>query len=446
MKPAPLPESAAGATAMDLVPPANAQRALARVLMAALCASVLILWLTPWQQTSSGSGRVVAYAPAERQQNLEAPIEGRILRWYVQEGSVVKEGDPIVELSDNDPEIMTRLRAERDAVEGRFDSARARARALESRITALGDSRESAMAAAKSRVAMAGQRVAAAEQAVTLAEAALAASALNTQRQTSLAAGGLTSRRQLELTELELTRAQTELERARAALTAARAESVALEAERLKVQTDADAALDDARAAQAAAEAEVANASAELARIEVRLARQSAQSVVAPRAGSVFRIIANGQAGEIVKAGDVLATIVPDTTDRAVELWVPGNDLPLLREGGEARVQFEGWPALQFSGWPSIAVGTFPGRISLVDMADDGAGKFRVLIVPTPERPWPAPNYLRQGVRAVGWLTLGEVSLGYELWRQFNGFPPSLPSEPRADGGGGALVSKGSKK
>jgi membrane fusion protein, adhesin transport system len=417
-------------SAMDLVPPARAERTLARVLLALWALAVLVLALTPWQQTAQGAGRVIAYVPEERQQNLEAPIEGRVLRWHVREGSRVKQGDPIVELSDNDPEILTRLRSEREAVEARLDSARARAQALASRIGALEASRDNALAAAESRVVMAAQRVVAAEQAVTLAQAHLRAAQLNVDRQKALAAGGLTSRRQLELTELEVTRSETELERARVALAAAKSERVALDSDRLKVDTDANAAIDDAHASRAAAEAEVANASAELARIEVRLARQAAQSVVAPRSGSVFRIIANGHTGEIVKAGDVLATLVPDTSDRAVELWVSGNELPLLREGGEARVQFEGWPALQFSGWPSVAVGSFAGRVSLVDAADDGAGKFRVLIVPTPEAPWPEPIYLRQGVRALGWIQLGTVRVGYELWRQFNGFPPTLPSAP----------------
>lgn len=441
-----LPRRPFAGSAMELVPPARAQQTLALMLVAALGLGVLVLVLTPWQQTAPGAGRVVAYVPEERQQNLEAPTEGRVLRWYVREGSLVKAGDPIVDLSDNDPEIMMRLRTERDAVEARLDAARARARASESRVDSLGQSRASAIAAAESRVAMAGQRVIASEQAVMLAQASLDAAELNLERQRSLEAGGLTSRRQLELTQLELTRSRTELERARVALSGAKAERLAIESDRLKVGTDANAALDDARASQASAEAEVANASAELARIEVRLARQSAQSVIAPRAGSVFRIIANGHSGEIVKAGDVLAILVPDTSERAVELWVSGNDLPLLREGGEVRLAFEGWPALQFSGWPGIAVGTFPGRVALVDAADDGAGRFRVLIVPAPDAPWPAPIYLRQGVRALGWVQLGQVRLGYELWRQFNGFPPSLPSEPTLGETAGKAGAKGSAK
>jgi hypothetical protein len=102
------------------------------------------------------------------------------------------------------------------------------------------------------------------------------------------------------------------------------------------------------------------------------------------------------------------------------------------------RLQFEGWPAVQFGGWPSVAVGTFGGEVALVDATDDGKGKFRVLVVPTEGELWPSGAYLRQGVRANGWILMEEVPLGWELWRQFNGFPPNLsepPTQAYATGG-----------
>lgn len=417
-------------TAMDLVRPSRASRVLARLIAGALVLVIVVLYITPWQQSALGSGRVVAYAPEERRQNLEAPIEGRVLRWYVREGSIVKKGDAIVDLSDNDPDILARLRTERDAVAARRDAALARARSMEARIGSVDDSRQSGISAAESRIKMAAQRVEAAVQALSLAEATLAIATANVDRQTPLAEKGLTSKRQLELTQLEETRARTDVQRAKVALAAARTEQAAIASDRQKIGNDGAASVNDARASQSAAQAEVASASAELARIEGRLARQSAQSVIAPRDGTVFRIVANGHAGEVVKPGDVLAVLVPDTTERAVEIWVSGNDMPLVQPGAQARLQFEGWPALQFSGWPSVAVGTFAGRVSFVDSSDNGAGLFRVVVVPDQGTVWPAPVYLRQGVRTQGWVQLGRVRLGYELWRQFNGFPPSLPKEP----------------
>ncbi len=437
------PPAMGTSSAMSLVQSSRASRIVARLLVAAVVLVAVVLYVTPWQQSAAGTGRVVAFAPDERRQNLGAPIEGRVLRWFVREGSVVKKGDPIVDLTDNDPDILMRLRTERDAIASRLDAAMARARSLESRIDSLQESRKSGIAASESRIRMATQRVVAVEQSVTLANATLTAAKLNIERQGALAEQGLTSKRQLELTELEEARAQTEVERAKVTLAAARSEEVALTADRQKVGNDGSASINDGQAAQAAAEAEVASASAELSRIEVRLARQSAQSVIAPRDGIIFRIVANGHSGEIVKAGDVLAVLVPDTTERAVELWVSGNDMPLVHEGAAARIQFEGWPALQFSGWPSVAVGTFAGRVGFVDATDNGAGLFRVLVVPEEGTRWPGAIYLRQGVRTQGWVQLGRVKLGYELWRQFNGFPPSLPNEPEGTPPDGKADTKG---
>jgi hypothetical protein len=119
-----------------------------------------------------------------------------------------------------------------------------------------------------------------------------------------------------------------------------------------------------------------------------------------------------------------LFTIVPDISEQAVELYVSGNDTPLVSLDDEVRLQFEGWPAIQFAGWPSVAVGTFGGRVASIDATDNGTGKFRVLVRPGMEDDWPADRYLRQGVRANGWVMLNQVSLGYEIWRQLNGFPP----------------------
>jgi membrane fusion protein, adhesin transport system len=137
------------------------------------------------------------------------------------------------------------------------------------------------------------------------------------------------------------------------------------------------------------------------------------------------------QGGEQVKQGDTLAYLVPDTKDRAVELWVDGNDAAIVAEGRHVRLQFEGWPAVQFSGWPSVAVGTFGGRVAFVDPHDDGKGNFRVVVQPDGKHePWPEPRFLRQGVRTNGWILLERVTLGFELWRRFNGFPPVLSDVP----------------
>jgi biotin carboxyl carrier protein len=299
---------------------------------------------------------------------------------------------------------------------------------------------------------MGQDRVKAAQQAVDAAEAALKTAQLNFDRQGPLFEKGLASKRTAELAELDLARARAEVERARAALSAARSEVAALLSDQAKIREDTSAAIDDATAARATAQAEIAAAEAEIARLEVRVARQSTQAVKAPRSGTVLRIVAR-QGGEMVKAGDTLALFVPDTNARAVEIWVDGNDVNLVQKGQQVRLQFEGWPAVQFAGWPSASIGTWGARVAFVDAADDGHGRFRVVVVPEDPAAWPSPELLRQGTRVNGWVLLTRVRLGYELWRQFNGFPSdwtapeheSKAHEPNGIKGGDAGKKGGSK-
>lgn len=415
---------------LRLVPPPVRARRVARVLFVAFVVALFVGALAPWQQSASGTGRVIAFAPLERQQTIEASVEGRVVAWHVQEGDRVEEGQLLVELADNDPRLFERLESERTITAERVETYALRVRALEERLGAVRAAQEGAVAAADARVRMARDRLLAAEQGVTAAQADLDAQSINLSRTRSLADQGLVSQRDLELAVLADARARTSRDAARATRDAARGDRDAAQAALLQAQASMLAEIQNAEASLESARTDHQAAQASLIRLDSRVARQGTQAVRAPRAGSVFRIQANLM-GEQVKVGDPLLTLVPDTADRAVELWVDGNDSALVHEGRRVRLQFEGWPAVQFAGWPSVAVGTFGGRVAFLDATDDGRGNFRVVIVPDPDdEPWPEPRFLRQGVRANGWVLLDTVSLGFELWRQLNGFPPTITPQP----------------
>jgi len=174
----------------------------------------------------------------------------------------------------------------------------------------------------------------------------------------------------------------------------------------------------------------VAEANANINRIDVNLARQSEQTILAPRDGFIQSLNA-GDTATYVNAGDVLATFVPEATERIVEVFIDGRDVALVEPGAEARLQFEGWPAVQFSGWPSVAIGTFNGLVASVDPSAQPDGRFRVLISEDPEaeHPWPAERYVRFGASVRAWVLLETVPVGFEIWRQLNNFPPQLPQQ-----------------
>lgn len=397
--------------------------------------AVFILIL-PWQQTSYGEGRVVAFSPTERQQTIEAPVSGRIGHWHVHEGSLVRKGDKLVTISDLDPQIGDRLEQERAALSDRVRATQGRVDSIESRVTALQLSRSESVGAAENRAAMAGERVRQAQQAVAAAEAALDTAKANFERQRSMVEQGLASQRNLELAELEFKRARTEEQRAIAGLKAAEQEKIAMKREAKRIARDADAAINDARATTQSARSELARAQEDLPRIELRLSRQKTQEVLAPKDGIITRLLV-AQEAEFVREGKALCVLIPQTGKRAVEIWIDGNDIPLIRDGRNARIMFQGWPALQISGWPQGGFGTFPAKVKFVDNADDGHGKFRAILVPDESggEAWPDSALLKQGVRARGWIFLNRVTVGYELWRKFNDFPPAIPEEREAQGG-----------
>jgi multidrug resistance efflux pump len=278
---------------------------------------------------------------------------------------------------------------------------------------------------------MAVERVRAAERGMDAADATLVAAKLNLDRQQQLHNRGLTATRNVELARMDNDRALAELERARAALKGAKEDHAATISDRRKAEADYKALIDDARASRAVAAGAVKP-------IETRLARQNTQEIRAPRDGVILRLLAQ-PGSELLKAGEPLAILIPNTNQTVVELWINGNDMPLLQPGDKVRLQFEGWPAIQFVGWPSVAVGTFGGKVTLIDATDDGTGRFRVLVAPDEnDEAWPSVRYLRQGVRANGWVLLRQVPLGFELWRRFNGFPPAATAsnyEPAAGKG-----------
>lgn len=400
-------------------------RSLARLLVALLVVGVLAL-LVPWQQTTRAAGKVIAWHPNDRQQVVDAPVEGRVASVLVTEGSHVSEGDVLVELTDNDPELMERLRLERDALSARVDSARAAVLEMEGRILDLQEARMRAVGAADARLRTATDRRVAAEERIVEMEAQLARDEAQLQRREKGLQEGVASERDLEVARADRDRSVAQLAQARATAAAARNEEAAAREDLARVAADADANVAAARNARDQAEMTEQSAVAELARTDVRVSRQETMHVKAPRDGRVLRVVAN-PGSELLKAGDPLVVLVPDTESRAVELWVDGRDVPFVRDDATVRLQFEGWPALQFVGIPGAASGTFGGRVVLVDAAtDDGSGRFRVLVAPDDgEAAWPDSSVLRQGNRVAGWVVLGRAPLGYELWRQVNGFPPT---------------------
>jgi adhesin transport system membrane fusion protein len=382
-----------------------------------LMAAILFL---PWRQFVAGSGRVIAFNPLDRRVNIEAQVSGRVKHLHVVEGQKVRKGELLVEIQDNDPDLLNNLRAQREAVESRRDFAQGRVESLISQIT-------------QQELAK-GQALDSAEQRVAAAKIAAQTALLNYTRTENLAAKGLASKRELELATLQRDSTTADLRSSEATLK--------------RTHNDFDSTIASIHAQKGTALSEVASAERDLSSIDIQINQNLRQVVEAPRDGIILQISATD--GTYLRPGSLICVLIPETDSRFIEIWLDGNDAPLLharreKDGGTVpgspvRVALEGWPAVQFMGWPQVAVGTFPGEVVFVDATDDGKGRFRVVIAPSEEsvnrsgKPvrlgWPDKDrWLRQGSRANAWVLLEQVPLWFEIWRQINGFPPLISGD-----------------
>lgn len=386
----------------------------------------------PWQQNVTALGKVTAFAPSERVQTVDAPVSGMIQHWYVQEGTQVRQGEVLLEISDTDPNFKQRLQAQRDNLQDKLTAKQRELSAYSLQRDNLAAGRDAKIMAAQYKLDVANQKIRSAQEAMNAAQATLDAAKMQVQRMQRLLGEGLVSKRDTELAERDFTIASRGFNSTQAQLQSAQAEAQSAQADIRQVKADTQAYLESVTANINKIQGEVADVENSLHSSEISLARQNMQKIIAPRDGTIFRLPVNSQS-QIIKQGDPLLIIVPTTSQRAVELWVDGRDAPLITRDSTVRLEFEGWPAIQVPGWAQVGVGTFEGKIAFVDPSDNGRGQFRIMVVHKEQTPaWPEARFLRQGISAKGWILLQEVSIGYELWRLLNGFPPRIPPESGA--------------
>ncbi len=406
--------------------PRMVKRILVWIVVLCFIVPTLMLFL-PWQQNVQAMGSVTAFAPLERRQSVDAPVGGVIKQWFVREGARVKAGDPLLQISDVDPKFKERLAAQRQTSAAKLKAKQDELHAYEVQLQNLLAVRQARVNAAEYGLDVARQKVVATAENVESAQATLDAADFQVSRMQRLVQEGLVSRRDVEVAERDRAVALRSVNSVKAALDSARAEEKTAAANLVQVKAETQANIDASRALLSKIGSEVADTQNELTNLEISVSRQESQLVRAPRAGTVFRVPVNSQS-QVISQGQPLLVIIPDTEQQAVELMVSGLDAALILPGSRVRLEFDGWPALQVSGWPNVAIGTFAGKVAFVDASDDGTGRFRVMVVPDESvQKWPGERFLRQGSSSRGWILLEEVSIGYEIWRVLNGFPPRVP-------------------
>ena len=396
------------------------------------CVLIFIIFLfLPWTQNIRSKGSVTTLLQDQRPQQVNTIIGGRVMKWYIKEGDYVKAGDTLVQLTEVkvdylDPDLVQRTQEQLAGKQLSVDYYKKKVDVTQQQIGAINTGLKLKLNQLVNKLNQLKLKV--------QADSAEAAAANNDfiigikqfNRQKAMYDSGLVSLTQLEIRNQQYQNAmaknisaENKLANSKQDLTITKIEMSALQQENLEKVAKAQGEQFQSLTQIASGQADVAKLENQYASYIIRnsmyylLASQSGQIVKAQKAGI----------GEFVKDGDMIAEIVPDKIQYAVEMYVQPLDLPLIAPGQKVRFLFDGFPAIVFSGWPKASSGTFGGEIVAVESNVSVNGKFRVLVKEdVADKPW--PKELKIGAGANGITLLKDVMVWYELWRNINGFPP----------------------
>lgn len=409
-----------------------------------------ILFL-PWTQNIQLEGELTSLSPGTRPQTVHTTIPGRIEKWYVAEGDSVKKGDTIVfitEIKDSyfDPNLLERTQEQVNAKQGSIGTYTQKADALSRQADALRQALKLKTEQLRNKVDQAKFKIAADSTEYEASKRNLDIARAQYDRFKTLFDQDLKSRTQLEEKELKVQETQAKLASAQNKFLNSKNELMNARLELSNVVNEYNEKITKTESERFSALSSGFESQSEVSKLTNTLAnyqmRASYYYITAPQDGYIIRALKAGL-GETVKEGEEIVSILPKGYTPAVEMYISPMDLPLIHKGQTTRLQFDGWPAIVFSGWPEASYGTFSGEIAAVDRVAGANGKYRVLISPDHNDAKHWPSMLQPGSGVKGFALLKDVPIGYELWRQINGFPADFYQE---DGDGTGGKKKGGKK
>ncbi len=397
---------------------------------------VLLIMLLPWTQNIRSNGKITTLRPEQRPQTINSIIAGRIETWFVKDGDFVNKGDTIVVISEVkdgyfDPQLINRTQQQIKNKELSVVSYEQKVSALDQRIDALIETSQLKLQQAKIKYRQARLKITADSIEFQAAETNYDIAKDQLTRFEKLLNQGLKSQTEVETRRMAMQRAQASMISAQQKLLQSRNDLIDAKVEVRSTEAKYRDEIAKAESEKMSAMTNMYDAEVDVTKLQSQAAGYSIRNgnylILAPQDGYVTKILSSG-IGETIKAGQELATIMPLNYDLAVEMYIRPMDYPLVRKGQSVRMQFDGWPAIVFSGWPNNSFGTFGGTVFAIDNFSSENGMFRILIAPDKkDHPWPKALRVGGGVNAM--LLLKDVAIGYELWRNINGFPPDFYAE-----------------
>ena len=393
-------------------------------------AFVFIMFL-PWTQNIKTQGNVNTLFQEQRPQKLNSPIPGRIIKWYVKNGDVVKKGDTILQISEIkddylDPLLVERTQEQVQAKKGVREYYNAKISTTENQIAAISTAKDLKLNQIKIKIAQLQNKLKAEQAELTAVNNELKIAQDQLNRQNKMYEEGLVSLTQLQQRNVSYQNALAKKTSAENKLAQTQQEIAAQNIEQNAVIQEYTEKLSKTEGDRFQSMGQVAGSTGDIAKLENQVAtykvRKGLYYILATQDGQITQLTKAG-IGEIVKDAETIGIIVPKNIDYIAEIYVKPVDLPLIRENQKVMLTFDGFPAIVFSGWPNSSYGTFSGKIIAIENSISENGLFKAIVAEDKtQKRWP-PN-MKIGTGASGIAILNDVPIWYEIWRNINGFPP----------------------
>ncbi|MCC6186545.1 MAG: HlyD family efflux transporter periplasmic adaptor subunit [Chitinophagaceae bacterium] len=392
---------------------------------------MLILAFLPWTQNIKAKGDITTLYQDQRPQEINSPIPGKIMKWWVKEGDFVKKGDTILQISEIkedylDPNLVGRTQEQVAAKKGAIGYYQQKVGTAATQITALRKAKGLKIEQLNNKIGQLNNKLTGEQAELKAIENAYELAKDQYERQQKMFADGLVSQTQLQQRNIYAQDAFAKKITAENKIAQTQQELINVRIEQNSVEQEYTEKISKAEGDQFQSLSQIASGKSDIAKLENQVSnyiiRNGMYLILAPQDGQIIQAMKSG-IGEIIKEGEQITVIVPTRTDYAVEMYVRPIDLPLINVGQKVRFMFDGFPAIVFSGWPEGSFGTFGGRIIAYENNISSNGLFRVLVVEdSTDRKW--PSQIKIGSGAQGIALLKDVPIWYELWRNINGFPP----------------------
>jgi multidrug efflux pump subunit AcrA (membrane-fusion protein) len=395
---------------------------------------IIFLALTlflPWTQNIKSKGIITTRYQEQRPNDINSPIPGKIVKWYVKEGDVVQKGDTILKISEIkedylDPNLVGRTKQQLEAKKGVIGFYKGKVTTAGTQISALSNAKNLKIDQLNNKLKQLDNKLASERAELQAANNEYTLAKDQYERQLKMFNDGLVSQTQLQQRDLSNQNALAKKVMVENKLAQTQQEVLNVKIEKNSVEQEYSEKISKADGERFQSMSAIASGEGDIAKLENQVMnytiRNGMYTILAPQDGQIVQAKKSG-IGELLKEGERITVIVPTKTDYAVEMFVKPIDLPLINVGQKVRFMFDGFPAIVFSGWPAGSYGTFGGKIVAFENSINTNGLFRVLVIEDEkDRKW--PPQLKIGSGAQGIALIKDVPIWYELWRNINGFPP----------------------